>query len=299
MQNGCFLVRFREKEDYETAMTGGPWLLGDTYLTVHRWHKSFNPWNAEAKTTMVWIQLPDLPIKYYHPNAVMRIARKIGSPVRVDRATEEGARAKYARVCIDLDLTKALLPKYKIDGIKYLVVYEGLKDLCTSCGRYGAPTHSCQCQNPVTKTAAWDESTNIDTSEDPKEHDNAFGSWMIGKPNFRRRARTTQRGADATRPVTVLGNPVTNATQNRFSALQSDEKEDLSMPTNHSNQPNAFQDISTDSGGGRSAISVGVATGSHAHASPQRSSAQNKEGKRPVTAKSSADTIDWEQGDMR
>ncbi|CAN0903024.1 hypothetical protein LINGRAHAP2_LOCUS22333 [Linum grandiflorum] len=30
MQNGCFFVRFREKEDYETAMTGGLWLLGDT-----------------------------------------------------------------------------------------------------------------------------------------------------------------------------------------------------------------------------------------------------------------------------
>ncbi|CAL1353413.1 unnamed protein product [Linum trigynum] len=36
MKNGCFLVRFRHQDDYEAAINEGPWLLGDTYLTVTR-----------------------------------------------------------------------------------------------------------------------------------------------------------------------------------------------------------------------------------------------------------------------
>ncbi|CAN0837800.1 hypothetical protein LINGRAHAP2_LOCUS1904 [Linum grandiflorum] len=39
LKNGCYLIRFHSKEDYEWAITGGPWMLGDTYLTVHCWFK--------------------------------------------------------------------------------------------------------------------------------------------------------------------------------------------------------------------------------------------------------------------
>ncbi|CAN0840031.1 hypothetical protein LINGRAHAP2_LOCUS2722 [Linum grandiflorum] len=35
LRNDCFLVRFRCREDYDLAISGGPWMLGDTYLTVH------------------------------------------------------------------------------------------------------------------------------------------------------------------------------------------------------------------------------------------------------------------------
>ncbi|CAN0898841.1 hypothetical protein LINGRAHAP2_LOCUS19938 [Linum grandiflorum] len=140
LNNGCFLVCFREKSDYEITVIGGPWMLGDTYLTVRRWHKGFDPWNAEVKKIMVCVQLPDLPVEFYQPTAVTTIASRIGAPVRVDRATEEGARTKYARVCVEIDLTKSLLSKFKIEGKRYFIGYEGLNDLCNICGRFGAPT---------------------------------------------------------------------------------------------------------------------------------------------------------------
>ncbi|CAN0918489.1 hypothetical protein LINGRAHAP2_LOCUS30895 [Linum grandiflorum] len=66
LNNGCYLVRFRERVDYEREISGGPWLLGDTYLTVPRWYKGFNPWKTEVKSTILWVQLPDLPIDFYH-----------------------------------------------------------------------------------------------------------------------------------------------------------------------------------------------------------------------------------------
>ncbi|CAN1836499.1 hypothetical protein LINPERHAP1_LOCUS34792 [Linum perenne] len=41
--------------------------------------------------------------------AVSRIGNCIGKTVRLDLATSEGTRGRYARVCVEADLTKPLL----------------------------------------------------------------------------------------------------------------------------------------------------------------------------------------------
>ncbi|CAN1179261.1 hypothetical protein LINPERHAP1_LOCUS37816 [Linum perenne] len=38
----------------------------------------------------------------------------------MDLVTKEGARARYARVCVEVDLTKPLLGKYVIDNRVFL-----------------------------------------------------------------------------------------------------------------------------------------------------------------------------------
>ncbi|CAI0380830.1 unnamed protein product [Linum tenue] len=77
----------------------------------------------------------------------MRIGALIRKPIRVDRETEEGARGNYARVCVEVDLSKPLLAKYKVEGIKYHIQYEGLDGICTECGRYGRSTDQCNCKS--------------------------------------------------------------------------------------------------------------------------------------------------------
>ncbi|CAI0381166.1 unnamed protein product [Linum tenue] len=112
-------------------------MLGDTYLTVHRWFKGFNPWKSPIKSTMVWVQLPELPIEFFHPMAVKRIVGFIGKYVRTDRETTEGARKKYARARVEVDLTKTLLSQYTLEEEKYKITYEGLQNVCFDCGCYG------------------------------------------------------------------------------------------------------------------------------------------------------------------
>ncbi|CAN1128527.1 hypothetical protein LINPERHAP2_LOCUS4688 [Linum perenne] len=69
--------------------------------------------------------------------AVERIGNHIRRTVRLDLATSEGARARYARVCVEVDLTKPLLGKYIIKDKVFLVEYESLDNICFSCGMYG------------------------------------------------------------------------------------------------------------------------------------------------------------------
>ncbi|CAN1218194.1 hypothetical protein LINPERPRIM_LOCUS1264 [Linum perenne] len=69
--------------------------------------------------------------------AVERIGNHIGKTVRLDMATSEGARARYARVCVEVDLSRPLLGKYVIEDKVYLFEYESLDNICYSCGLYG------------------------------------------------------------------------------------------------------------------------------------------------------------------
>ncbi|CAI0380793.1 unnamed protein product [Linum tenue] len=181
MKNGCFLVQFRSKKDYELASEGGPWLLGETYLTVHRWYKGFNPWKATVKSTTVWVQLPDLPIEFFNAEAVTMIAQLIGKPVRVDRATELGARGNYARVSVEVDLTKPLLSQYKVEGVTYIIQYEGLEKICGECGMFGQTASKCQCSKMGVES---EEQIVNDNSASPiasQTAGRAYGDWMSVK----------------------------------------------------------------------------------------------------------------------
>ncbi|CAN1245901.1 hypothetical protein LINGRAPRIM_LOCUS3057 [Linum grandiflorum] len=175
LENDCYLVRFRSQEDYEWAITGGPWRC-----------------------------------------AVMRIASRIGKLVRVDRATEAGARGKYARVCVEVDLSKRLLPKYKVEGVLYLIVYAGFHKICTKCGMYGTPTHLCKFDHPQVE----DMMTN-DTEQVHKVCDlsngQVLGEWMMPKKKAWR--RTKEVPISVNKPQSTK--PITQG--NRFDVLKNNE----------------------------------------------------------------------------
>ncbi|CAN1140306.1 hypothetical protein LINPERHAP1_LOCUS16236 [Linum perenne] len=87
--------------------------------------------------------MPKLPVHFFNHTAVTRIGNHIGQTVRLDLATFEGARARYARVCVEVDLTKPLLGKYMIVDKVFYVNYECLENLCYTCGIYGHKLDSC------------------------------------------------------------------------------------------------------------------------------------------------------------
>ncbi|CAN0846803.1 hypothetical protein LINGRAHAP2_LOCUS4629, partial [Linum grandiflorum] len=154
--------------------------------------------------------------------AVMRITSRIGKPVRVDRVTKEGARGKYARVCVEVDLTKPLLPKYKIEGIPYLIVYEGFHKIWTNCG---APTHLCKCQNPPEVPPETEMTSVINDASNGK----VFGDWMMPKRKYRRPTRPVQVSDKMSKVRTHT--TVTTSQGNRFDALNLEQNNDISDDT--------------------------------------------------------------------
>lgn len=79
---------------------------------------------------MVWIRFPELPLEYYDKKAMFAIAEKVGKPIKVDYATDNVARGRYARVCIELELSRALVSKVWVAKAWQGVEYKNLSLVC-------------------------------------------------------------------------------------------------------------------------------------------------------------------------
>lgn len=140
-----FMVRFGEEDDYLKAIT---WAFG-SYLMVQAWSLEFDPMRDEIVTTPVWVRLSNLPVNFYHKSILMGIAKGLGKPLRVNATTLNLERARFARVCVEVNLSKPLQGSVLINGGRYFVSYEGLTNICARCGIYGHSIHKCSLGAPV------------------------------------------------------------------------------------------------------------------------------------------------------
>ncbi|XP_016204054.1 uncharacterized protein LOC107644655 [Arachis ipaensis] len=146
--NEFFIVKFFSQEDLDYALTGGPWKIFDHYLTLRFWKPDFNPTEATIDTVAAWIRLPGLAIEYYEDKMLKKIGNVIGRTLKVDTNTTDKCRGRFARLCVELDLSQPLISQYSINGVRYLVEYEGIHNICFSCGIVGHEKANC----PMKKT---------------------------------------------------------------------------------------------------------------------------------------------------
>jgi hypothetical protein len=112
-------------------------------LAVREWSADFNPAVEYVKSIAVWVRFSGLPIEYYDAKLLHVIGDRIGRSVKVDKTTLYQERGKYARLCVEVDLTKPLLAMFTIKGRHYKVEYEGLHFLCLNCGIFGHYVEGC------------------------------------------------------------------------------------------------------------------------------------------------------------
>ncbi|CAN1148730.1 hypothetical protein LINPERPRIM_LOCUS38285 [Linum perenne] len=136
MANNFFLVLFWDVEDYQCSTFGGPWKIYDYYISVARWSPALSE-DDSIGTIMPWVRLHKLHIHYFNSTTVNYIGNYIGKMIWMDLVTSEGARAKYARVCVEVDLFKQLPRKYMTEDPAYHVEYESIENVCLGCDKYG------------------------------------------------------------------------------------------------------------------------------------------------------------------
>jgi len=62
-------------------------------------------------------------------------------------------------MCVEVDLTKPLLSKFRLNGRVWGIQYEGLKMICFKCGGQGHKEDACG----IEKSAPQDEVPNVPT----------------------------------------------------------------------------------------------------------------------------------------
>lgn len=86
---------------------------------------------------MAWVRLPDLPATHFDKKFLFNLGNAIGKAIKVDVPTAQRGRGKFARLCVELDLLKPLIPKFSIEGQVHSIEYECMNLLCLHYGRYG------------------------------------------------------------------------------------------------------------------------------------------------------------------
>ncbi|GAU10508.1 hypothetical protein TSUD_420790 [Trifolium subterraneum] len=115
----------------------------DHYLTVKEWSPNFQPESDTIEEVAVWVRISGLPIEYYDSEILHFIGNRMGKTVKVDKNTLTQERGKYARLCVQVNLSKPLLAMFSIKDRKYKIEYEGLHLLCITCGRFGHYKEGC------------------------------------------------------------------------------------------------------------------------------------------------------------
>ncbi|KAL8166288.1 hypothetical protein V2J09_007787 [Rumex salicifolius] len=222
-----FMVRFEDEQDYFAALTGGPWKIFGSYLLVQAWTLEFDPSCDDIVTTPVWVRLSNIPMIFYHRTILMGIASSLGKPVRVDLTTLRFERARFARVCVEVNLTKPLKGTILVNGERFFVSYEGLNTICSSCGIYGHLPANC----PRKKTSeeprgtSTENPTNVENNDGSSERTGGRGQGTVAPEpeGFTRVRNPARKGISQNIPgkgkQIVGGDPNHIKASNRFASL--------------------------------------------------------------------------------
>ncbi|XP_028798885.1 uncharacterized protein LOC114754267 [Neltuma alba] len=141
--SGYFIVNFTHEDDYEYALTEGTWLILDHYLMVQPGKLDFDPNKEEVSRIAAWVRIPKFPMDYYDQGILFVVGSQIRRVLRVDTNTLHWSKARFTRLCVELDLRSPLVLVILINGKEKKVVYEGLHLICFKCGKYGYDLDHC------------------------------------------------------------------------------------------------------------------------------------------------------------
>ncbi|XP_073101892.1 uncharacterized protein [Elaeis guineensis] len=149
LSEGLLLFSFPSTEIRDGVLTNGPWSLAGQLLAMEAWRPSFKPGKDQLKHVSVYIHLPDLPLELWDKEMLMKIMIVAGKPLFLDNWTERSTRMEFARLCVQLDLTKPICSGTKIevnDSITWQeFIYEDLPDICYHYGKIGVVFEVCGC----------------------------------------------------------------------------------------------------------------------------------------------------------
>ncbi|XP_058748829.1 uncharacterized protein LOC131621809 [Vicia villosa] len=188
---GYFIIRFQSQSDLDAVLMKGPYTLRNIPLMIKEWKPDFNLKRDMLRTIPLWVKLPRLPLHLWGAKSLSKIGSALGVPLVTDECTASKLRVSYARILVEVDITKELIKEIAIkdcEGRKLMqpVEYEWKPLYCDRCKSIGH-----RCKDVVKKQ--WipkgksPETTPNDllqgtTEELPTLEKNSIGSSPVEKP---------------------------------------------------------------------------------------------------------------------
>ncbi|KAJ7959865.1 reverse transcriptase [Quillaja saponaria] len=143
---------------------------------------------AKTDKLVIWVRFPGIPIECHESQFLMRMAERIGSPIKCDTTTSRADRGNFARICVEVDLSKPLVSRYELQKQVSFIEYEGHHLVCFQCRHYGHAKETCPNRAQEKPTEAKTTEANILMEDvDPRwvkrmtrgVEETLYGEWMI------------------------------------------------------------------------------------------------------------------------
>ncbi|XP_019182139.1 PREDICTED: uncharacterized protein LOC109177283 [Ipomoea nil] len=183
------LLRFSSETECRRAWLRNQLVIDGNPLWLSRWRpeQHLMP-NRDSPMSLVWIQLPSLPIHLFSFEILSRICAPFGRVVALDSATIRRTRPNVARIRVELDASKPLCDRVWIEiaeeggkskGFWQVIEAERMPLYCSICGRFGHVVESCRrrgdfildnrVEEPVRPPTAWQNAQENSQQELPVE----------------------------------------------------------------------------------------------------------------------------------
>jgi len=149
---GFYEFTFASHEDLCKVWAAGTVSLKPGVLRLFEWSKDFNMHTQRQTHAQVWICLWELPQEYWMERTLLEIAGVVGTPLLIDQVTKNRLFGLYARILVDLDLSKYFFYEVMVEREGFVfpiaIEYERLPDFCTHCKSIGHNVNSCHWLHP-------------------------------------------------------------------------------------------------------------------------------------------------------
>lgn len=139
------ITLFLEEDFTKLWLTGSLFLCGFT-LVISKWSPSYTP-EVDSPIVPCWITFKKLPVMLYFHEALYEVAKMVGCPLRMDKATAHKSVFSKARVCVEVDASAEPLTTVVVQagGLTHNidVVYDDFPTYCTYCTKLGHKLENC------------------------------------------------------------------------------------------------------------------------------------------------------------
>jgi len=129
VKRGLFLVRFENMQDKQAVERKGIYYFDKKPFIVKSWNPEMDLHTESIKSLPLWVQFPELDIKYWGQESLSKLGNLIGILLKTDRYTKERALIKYARLLTEVPMDGPFLEYIEFfneygDLIRQLAAFE-------------------------------------------------------------------------------------------------------------------------------------------------------------------------------
>ncbi|XVF57192.1 hypothetical protein PTKIN_Ptkin06aG0184400 [Pterospermum kingtungense] len=145
--SNLIVAQFPTVEARDQILEEGPWPLHNQPPIVRKWEPSITSLEFNLSRLSFWVQLSNLPLELFTQRGIGCVVSVLGRALYTDRITSQRKRLAFARVCVEIQVTKEIPKKIEVllrgRVVEVMVSVPLLPLKCPKCNLFGHTEKTC------------------------------------------------------------------------------------------------------------------------------------------------------------